>query len=142
MKNIIIYRPCQCSQRLRIGLLKKKRKSRDISFRHLNFFLSHNRDFLGRVLRGKTDYGIMILADKRFSRWGAHKFSPVFSLFFPFLGGRSRRFSRWGAHKFVISFSLFFLFLGGRSRRFTRWDAHKFSPHFLLLSLSLSCFSS
>jgi hypothetical protein len=24
---------------------------------------------LGRVLRGKTDYGIMILADKRFSRY-------------------------------------------------------------------------
>jgi|688.fasta_scaffold1206013_1 hypothetical protein len=25
--------------------------------------------FTGRVLRGKTDYGIMILADKRFSRY-------------------------------------------------------------------------
>ena len=30
--------------------------------------MRHAAQCLGRVLRGKTDYGIMILADKRFSR--------------------------------------------------------------------------
>ncbi len=31
--------------------------------------MRHAAQCVGRALRGKTDYGIMIFADKRFSRW-------------------------------------------------------------------------